>query len=136
MGASIASTWKSGITAYNELTRPRPVAETLATRLRTARKRRAWTQQELATRAFTTQAVIQKIEFGKSLRPRNIVAIAGALEVEPSWLMFGVSETAQLSPDAIAVAKAWSELSEPARSSVRDSVMRLSKTGGGDFQSS
>lgn len=127
MGASIASAFNSGITAYNELTRPRPAAETLATRLRSARKRRAWTQQALATRACTTQALIQKIEFGKSLRPRNIVAIAKALEIEPSWLMFGVSESAQISPEAIAVAKAWSELSEPERRFVRESVMRLSK---------
>jgi transcriptional regulator with XRE-family HTH domain len=127
MGASIASTWNSGITAYNELTRPHPAVETLATRLRTARNRRGWTQQDLAIRACTSQAVIQKIEFGKSLRPRNIVTIAKALEVEPSWLMFGVSETAQISPEAIAVAKAWSELSEPERSSVRESVMRLSR---------
>ena len=106
----------------------RPVVATLATRLRSARKRLKWSQQDLANRAGTTQAVIQKIENGKSLRPRNIVAIAEALEVEPAWLMFGASETAELSPEAIEVAKAWSELSEPDRSNVMEQVKRLSQS--------
>ena len=106
----------------------RPEAATLAARLREARKGHKWSQQDLANRAGTTQAVIQKIENGKSLRPRNVVAIAEALEVEPSWLMFGASETAALSPEAIAVAKAWSELSEPERSNMKDQLMRLSRS--------
>ncbi len=105
----------------------RPMAATLATRLREARKSHKWSQQDLANRAGTTQAVIQKIENGKSLRPRNIVAIAEALDVDPSWLMFGATETAQLPPEAIAVAKAWSELSEPDRSNLKDQLMRLSR---------
>ncbi len=125
MGASIESTWINEIVPNIEVIWPRPAADTLASRLRTARKHRGWSQQDLATRACTTQAVIQKIENGKSLRPRIIVAIAEALEVEPSWLMFGAGKTAAISPEAIAVAKAWSELSEPERSFVRDSVMRL-----------
>jgi transcriptional regulator with XRE-family HTH domain len=106
----------------------RPALPTLATRLRSARKGHKWSQQDLADRAGTTQAVIQKIENGKSLRPRNIVAIAAALEVDPSWLMFGASETAEISPEAIAVAKAWSELNEPDRSNVRDQLLRLSRS--------
>jgi len=105
-----------------------PALPTLATRLRSARKDHKWSQQDLADRAGTTQAVIQKIENGKSLRPRNVVAIAAALEVDPSWLMFGASETAEISPEAIAVAKAWSELNEPDRSNVRDQLLRLSRS--------
>lgn len=106
----------------------RPSLPTLATRLRSARKNHKWSQQDLADRAGTTQAVIQKIENGKSLRPRNIVAIAAALEVDPSWLMFGASETAEISPEAVAVAKAWSELNEPDRSNVREQLLRLSRS--------
>ncbi|HSS66371.1 MAG TPA: helix-turn-helix transcriptional regulator [Gammaproteobacteria bacterium] len=105
-----------------------PVEATLATRLRSARKEHKWSQQDLADRAGTTQAVIQKIENGKSLRPRNIIAIARALEVEPSWLMFGASETAQLPPEAIAVARAWSELDEPHRSNLKEQLMRVSRS--------
>ncbi len=117
---------KSGASDYS---RPeqKAVADTLATRLKAARLRKSWTQEELATRASTSQAVIQKIENSKSLRPRNILALARALAVDPSWLMFGVSETETLSPEAIALAKAWSALSEPERNSVRYAVMLLSK---------
>lgn len=127
MEASIENPSNNGVIPYNEVTRPHPAAETLANRLRTARRRRGWSQRELAARANTTQGVIQKIENGDSLRPRIIGAIAEALEVEPAWLVFGASETERLSPEAVAVAKAWSELPEPERSAVRDSVMRLSK---------
>lgn len=127
MDASKRSPRKGGLIPDKKVTQPLPATETLGIRLRTARQRKSWTQQKLATRANTTQSVIQKIEEGKSVRPRNLVAIAKALKVEPSWLMFGVSETAPLSPEAIAVAKAWSELPEPERSTVRDSVMRLAK---------
>ncbi len=102
-----------------------PTVETLANRVRKTRRSKSWTQQKLADLAHTTQAVIQKIENGKSLRPRNIVALAKALEVDPSWLMFGASGTESLPLEAIAVAKAWSELPEPQRSSVKDQVMRL-----------
>jgi transcriptional regulator with XRE-family HTH domain len=107
--------------------KPEHAGKTLANRLRKARRSKSWTQQKLADLAKTTQAVIQKIENGKSLRPRNIVALAEALEVDPSWLMFGASETDSLSPQAVAVAKAWSELPEPQRSSFKDQIMRLSK---------
>lgn len=127
MEASIENPSNNGVIPYNKVTRAHPAAETLASRVRTARRRRGWSQQQLATRANTSQGVIQKIENGNSLRPRIIGAIAEALEVEPAWLVFGARETARLSPEAIAVAKAWSKLPEPERSSVRDSVMRLSK---------
>ena len=42
--------------------------------------------------------------------------------------MFGASETAQLSPDAIELAKAWSELDELERRRIKDRVMQLSKS--------
>ncbi len=112
-----------------ETTERKPLAKpsTLATRLRHARKIRSWSQQALADRVGTSQAVIQKIENGKSLRPRNIVAIAGALEIEPSWLMFGSDGRSPVSEEAIRVAKAWSGLEEPDRSAVRDNILRLAK---------
>jgi transcriptional regulator with XRE-family HTH domain len=47
------------------------------------------TQDGLAKEAGTNQAVIQKIENGKSLRPRLIMEIAEALNVNPAWLQFG-----------------------------------------------
>ena len=100
---------------------------TLAVRLRAARKVKHWSQQDLATHAGTTQPVIQKIENGKSLRPRNVEAIAEALDVEPAWLAFGSGATVRLSKEAIAVAKVWSELDEPDRSAIRESMLQLVK---------
>ena len=61
----------------------------LGQRMRFMRVQKSWTQEQLAARAGTNQAVIQKIENGKSLRPRQIMQIAEVLEVNPAWLQFG-----------------------------------------------
>jgi len=63
--------------------------EHIGMRLRYARREKAMTQDGLAKEAGTNQAVIQKIENGKSLRPRQIMRIAEVLEVNPAWLQFG-----------------------------------------------
>ena len=107
--------------------KPAANASTLAMRLRRSRQFKGWSQQGLANRAATSQAVIQKIENGKSLRPRNVEAIAHALEVEPAWLMFGSNGTSPVSEEAIRVAKAWAALKEPDRGAVRDNILRLTK---------
>ncbi|MEJ1392116.1 MAG: helix-turn-helix transcriptional regulator [Candidatus Sedimenticola sp. (ex Thyasira tokunagai)] len=61
----------------------------IGTRLRQLRKEAGLTQQQLAIRAGTNQAVIQKIENGHSLRPRVLADLAHALQVNPAWLQFG-----------------------------------------------
>lgn len=61
----------------------------IAQRLREIRQARNLTQVELAALAGTTQATIQKIENGKSRRPRVLVELAVALEVNPAWLQWG-----------------------------------------------
>ena len=99
--------------------------ETLADRLRRARKQKGWSQEFLAQRADTSQAVIQKIENGKSLRPRNIEHIAEALDVRPAWLMFGVNEVEDLDEEAVQVARAWTRLKEPERSAMKETIRRL-----------
>ena len=101
------------------------VQETLADRLRRARKQKGWSQEFLAQRADTSQAVIQKIENGKSLRPRNIEHIAEALDVRPAWLMFGVNEVEDLDEEAVQVARAWTRLKEPERSAMKETIRRL-----------
>jgi transcriptional regulator with XRE-family HTH domain len=63
--------------------------EHVGIRLRSVRRERGFTQDGLAKEAGTNQAVIQKIENGKSLRPRLIMEIAQALDVNPAWLQFG-----------------------------------------------
>lgn len=99
--------------------------ETLADRLRRARKQKGWAQEFLAQRADTSQAVIQKIENGKSLRPRKIEHIADALNVRPAWLMFGVNEVEDLDEEAVQVARAWTRLKEPERSAMKETIRRL-----------
>ena len=58
-------------------------------RLRETRKKRELTQQELGDLAGTNQAVIQKIENGKSKNPRIVEGLAMALQVNPAWLQWG-----------------------------------------------
>ena len=84
-----------------------------------------WTQKELAERAGTNQAVIQKIENGKSLRPRNLDDIAMALDVSPAWLQYGSEKVAGLHKDAVELALAWSRLSEPYRSALREAILKI-----------
>ncbi|MEJ1298818.1 MAG: helix-turn-helix transcriptional regulator [Candidatus Sedimenticola sp. (ex Thyasira tokunagai)] len=61
----------------------------MKTRLRETRKEAGLTQVQLAVRAGTIQAVIQKIENGHSQRPRILPELAYALKVNPAWLQFG-----------------------------------------------
>ena len=80
------------------------------------------TQEQLAIKAGTNQAVIQKIENGKSLRPRKIDEIAKVLEVNPAWLMFGEKSGATMQQDALEVAKAWQRLPEPIRGRIKRQI--------------
>jgi DNA-binding XRE family transcriptional regulator len=61
----------------------------LGERLRNLRDAYGFTQRILADMAGTNQAVIQKIESGKSIRPRALCALAVALDVNPAWLQYG-----------------------------------------------
>lgn len=102
----------------------------LGQRMRFRRQEKGWTQEQLAVRAGTNQAVIQKIENGKSLRPRKIDQIAAVLDVNPAWLMFGDELAASLPPDAMAVAEAWHTLPEPQKSRLRQEILDLSANNG------
>ena len=97
--------------------------ESLGERLRQKRKEMGWTQEQLAARAGTTQAVIQKIENGKSLRPRKIDKIAAPLGVPPAWLMFGDSSYDDLDSEAIEVLRAWQKLDLESRRSFKQQLL-------------
>ena len=58
-------------------------------RLHKVRLEENLTQELLAELSGTNQALIQKIENGHSLRPRPIMRLAEALNVNPAWLQFG-----------------------------------------------
>lgn len=97
--------------------------DTLADRLRARRKEVGWTQEQLAQRVGSSQAVIQKIENGKSLRPRKIDRIAEALGTSPAWLMFGDNSRNMLDEEAVEVARAWAKLREPHRSAHKRAII-------------
>ena len=111
------------------LTRASDYPLSLGERLRCRRREKGWTQDQLAAHAGTNQAVIQKIENGRSLRPRKINEIASALEVSPSWLMFGEeSNGSNLDTEARTVAETWSRLPEPFRSRIRAEILHYAQT--------
>jgi len=58
-------------------------------RLRETRNARGLTQEQLGELAGANQAVIQKIENGKSKQSRIVDGLAIALEVNPAWLQWG-----------------------------------------------
>ena len=61
----------------------------LADRVKQKRMELGLTQTEAAERAGIRQQSWQSIEDGKTLKPRNSVGIAKALNCDPSWLMNG-----------------------------------------------
>lgn len=61
----------------------------LADRVRKRRSELGVTQSEAAEKAGIKQQSWASIEDGKTLKPRNIVGIAEALQCDPAWLMNG-----------------------------------------------
>ncbi len=107
-----------------EVQSPEP-PRSLGIRLRKRRKELNLTQTELAIRVGTSQAVIQKIENGKSLRPRILGDLSAVLEVQPAWLMFGIEDMVDLSDEAIELGRAWAKLKEPHRTAMKDAILRI-----------
>lgn len=63
--------------------------ETIATRVAERRKELGLSQAQLAARAGCSQGTIGNIESGTRTNPRNLLALAAALEVYPEWLETG-----------------------------------------------
>lgn len=72
---------------------------TLGGRLTWARERLNLSQQDLAARAGVSQGTIGNIESGLRKKPRELLAIASAVEVSPEWLQSRVG-AAELPPSA------------------------------------
>lgn len=101
-----------------------PRLKTLGERLRYRRRQMGWTQEQLAVQAGTNQAVIQKIENGKSLRPRKIDEIAAVLEVNPAWLMFGDERANPLPEEAYELGEVWMTLSADDKERFRGEIYK------------
>jgi len=76
--------------------------DTLGARVRTCRRHKGWVQEKLGKHACTSQAVIQKIENGKILRPRKLEEIAKVLDVNPAWLQLGDEHAEHYRPGFLA----------------------------------
>jgi len=63
----------------------------LGERLKQLRKRRVMTQEALSQSSGVTEATISRIEKGRTgpTRQSTVIKLAGALGVEPSYLLFG-----------------------------------------------
>ncbi len=71
--------------------------QTIATRLRGVRQRRVWSQEDLAAAAGVPVVTISRIENGHAQpRPSTIRKLAGALNVDPGWLLFGDEQGSKL----------------------------------------
>lgn len=63
--------------------------DTLADRLRWARKQRKFSQERLAELSNVTQPTISKIEKGAIEKPAELLALARGLSINPDWLDTG-----------------------------------------------
>lgn len=63
--------------------------KTLAERLKWARDQKGWTQEDLATASGVSQGTIGNAESGLRKVPRELIEIAGALDVSANWLKSG-----------------------------------------------
>ena len=100
-------------------------APNLGDRLRMARVQKGLSQAELASKVGATQSVIQKIEAGKSQRPRKLERIARALDVSPVWLMFGTVPLETLDSETVRVAMAWAQLKEPYKAAMKKAILTM-----------
>lgn len=64
--------------------------KSIAERMRTARERRGWSQADLARESGVSAGTIGNVESGARKVPREILAIAAALQVDPNWLRNGI----------------------------------------------
>ena len=74
----------AGLITFVNVTNPE--LPTLADRLKFARKRKDWSQQQLADAAGVSQSTIGNLETGGRQRPRDLLAISSALGISAVWL--------------------------------------------------
>ncbi|HIF9521128.1 TPA: helix-turn-helix domain-containing protein [Photobacterium damselae] len=66
--------------------------ENIGSRLLYARKMKGFSQSDLADLIGVQQAIISKIERGKVSSTKNILELAAALDVTPTWLAMGTGQ--------------------------------------------
>lgn len=108
---------------------PRPVVDSFASRLATARKARGLTQSELAEKAGMKQPDVSKMERGLILQTTGMARLAAAARVPAPWLELGEGSE----PDWGAIA-AVGEASMQAPASDKESLSAPGQTLADAFQ--
>lgn len=62
-------------------------------RIRLERRKRKWSQEELARRSGVTQGLISQMENGTNDSSKYLTSIARALDVSPDWLESGKGDS-------------------------------------------
>lgn len=101
--------------------------KTLAGRVLQRRVQLGLSQAQLAEQAGSSQQTIQKIEGGIIKRPRNIKALAEALQESPAWLQFGAREIDNLDRDVIMTAVTLQSLPKSLREGFKNAILEASK---------
>lgn len=99
--------------------------DSLAERLRAARKKAGLTQVALAKASGVSREAIAQIELGLTKRTAKIMELAKALDVSPAWLQFGEEAIDGLSEKALAAALDLDKLDEKSRQLVLDMIEQL-----------
>ena len=76
---------------------------TLASRLSSTRKAKKLTQVQLSELSGVNQSDISKIERGQTAEPRNVLALAQALGVDPYWLRYGSGSNTETTQNVTSV---------------------------------
>jgi transcriptional regulator with XRE-family HTH domain len=65
--------------------------DTFGGRLREARRRKVWRQEDLSAASGVAVVTISRLEAGYGTAPRQstVRKLADALDVDPAWLLFG-----------------------------------------------
>lgn len=114
------------------------MSKDIGIRLKHARKLRALTQPELATRSGLSQSTISELETGESHSPWgvNLVRLAQALDISANWLATGKGpmdgSTPPLPPEAERVARNWLRLDPQVRVKVADMIQQMVEVSSAD----
>lgn len=114
-----------------------PELPTLADRLKFARKRKDWSQQELADAAGISQGAIGNLESGQRQQPRDLLAISSALGISAVWLELNegpmLAENAQLRGDVLDLARLMEQrLTDDQVAKIREMVLSFAEGGSSD----
>lgn len=114
------------------------IEEIVGARIRALRKKRGWTQDELAQRAGIAVQTISRAERGGALSIANIKRVGGALEVHPLEFFADPGVKGEISAEVRRVVDLMQELDGEGQRAVRQHVeiaARLARhTGDTDAQ--